>query len=174
MNAESTVFRASRPAVVVAPGGEGARAAAWLLAWPMRLAASPLGRRLLAAVALGVVLVATVGYLYDSPDPARAAGSFRPAGLAVESPATPAAPAAAGRQRAAAPARKTPAAGPAEVAAAWWAARQKVAVDKVQSLQQRRISATETQVLVVAQGAGSQMPSGFVTVRKGPSGWKVP
>ena len=58
-------------------------------------------------------------------------------------------------------------------AAAWWAARQKVAVDKVQSLQQRRISATETQVLVVAQGAGSQMPSGFVTVRKGPSGWKV-
>jgi hypothetical protein len=168
MNAESTVFRASRPAVVVAPGGEGARAAAWLLAWPMRLAASPLGRRLLAAVALGVVLVASVGYLYDSPDPARAAGSFRPAGLAVE-----AHPAPAGRRTAAAPARKAPAPGPAEVAAAWWAARQKVAVDKVQSLQQRRISATETQVLVVAQGAGSQMPSGFVTVRKGPSGWKV-
>ena len=45
MNAESTAFRASRPAVVLAPGGEGARAAAWLLAWPMRLAASPLGRR---------------------------------------------------------------------------------------------------------------------------------
>ena len=87
MNAESTVFRASRPAVVVAPGGEGARAAAWLLAWPMRLAASPLGRRLLVAVALGVVLVATVGYLYDSPDPAAVAGGFRPAGLAVETPA---------------------------------------------------------------------------------------
>ena len=168
MNAESTVFRASRPAVVVAPGGDGARAAAWLLALPMRLAASPLGRRLLAAVALGVVLVATVGYLYDSPDPASASGSFRPAGLAVE------APAAAGRQTAAAPARRTPAPGPAEVAAAWWAARQRVAVDKVRSLQQRRISASETQVLVVAQGAGSRMPSGFVTVRKGPSGWKVP
>src|SRR5829696_1784796 len=159
MNAESTVFRASRPAVVVAPGGDGARAAAWLLALPMRLAATPLGRRLLAAVALGVVLVATVGYLYDSPDPASAAGSFRPAGLAVEAPATPAA---AGRQTAAAPARKTRAPGPAEVAAAWWAARQKVAVDKVRSLQQRRISASETQVLVVAQGAGSRMPSGFV------------
>jgi hypothetical protein len=171
MNAESTVFRASRPAVVVAPGGEGARAAAWLLAWPMRLAATSLGRRLLAAVALGVVLVATVGYLYDSADPARAAGSFRPAGLAVQAKA---APAASGRQTAAAPARKAPAPGPAEVAAAWWAARQKVAVDQVRSLQQRRVSATETQVLVVAQGAGSQMPSGFVTVRKGPSGWKVP
>jgi hypothetical protein len=170
MNAESTVFRASRPAVVVAPGGEGARAAAWLLAWPMRLAASPLGRRLLAAVALGVVLVATVGYLYDSPDPAGAARSFRPAGMAVEAPAAPAA----GRQTAAAPARKAPAAGPAEVAAAWFAARQKVAVDKVQALQQRRVSGTETQVLVMAEAAGSRMPSQFVTVRKGPSGWKVP
>jgi hypothetical protein len=170
MNAESTVFRASRPAVVVAPGGEGARAAAWLLAWPMRLAASPLGRRLLASVALGVVLVATVGYLYDSPDPAGAASSFRAAGIAVEAPAAPAA----GRQAAAAPARKAPAPGPAEVAAAWFAARQKVAVDKVQALQQRRISATETQVLVMAEAAGSRMPSQFVTVRKGPSGWKVP
>jgi hypothetical protein len=171
MNAESTVFRASRPAVVVAPGGEGARAAAWLLAWPMRLAATPLGRRLLAAVVLGVVLVTTVGYLYDSADPARAAGTFRPAGLAVQAKT---APADSGRQTAAAPARKATSPGPAEVAAAWWAARQRVAVDEVRSLQQRRISATETQVLVVAQKAGSQMPSGFVTVRKGPSGWKVP
>jgi hypothetical protein len=170
MNAESTAFRASRPAVVLAPGGEGARAAVWLLAWPMRLAASPLGRRLLAGVVLGVVMVATVGYLYDSPDPAAAASRFRAAGLAAEAPAPPSA---AARQTASAPARKAPAAGPAEVAAAWWAARQKVAVDKVRSLQQRRISATETEVLVVAQAAGSRMPSQFVTVRKGPSGWKV-
>ena len=173
MNAESTVFRASRPAVVVAPGGEGARAAAWLLAWPMRLAASPLGRRVLAAVALGVVLVTTVGYLYDSPDPAAASASLRPAGLTVPAPAAPAARAAS-RQTAAAPARKGPAPGPAQVAAAWFAARQKVAVEKVQSLQQRRVSATETQVLVMAEVAGSRMPSQFVTVRKGPSGWKVP
>jgi hypothetical protein len=166
MNAESTAFRASRPAVV-APGGEGARAAAWLLSWPMRLAATPFGRRLLAAVLLGVVLVASVGYLYDSPDPARAATAISPAGLAVEAPA-------AGPGRvAAAPARKAPAAGPAEVAAAWFAARQKVAMDKVRSLQQRRVSATETKVLVVVEGAGS-MPSRYVTVRKGPSGWKVP
>ena len=47
-------------------------------------------------------------------------------------------------------------------------------MDKVQALQQRRISATETQVLVMAEAAGSRMPSQFVTVRKGPSGWKVP
>jgi hypothetical protein len=48
-----------------------------------------------------------------------------------------------------------------------------VAMDKVRSLQQRRVSATETRVLVVAEGGGS-MPSQYVTVRKGPSGWKVP
>src|SRR4029453_7433334 len=83
MNAESTVFRASRPAVVVAPGGEGARAAAWLLAWPMRLAATPMGRRLLAAVVLAVVAVATVSYLYGSPHRPREAVAFRPAGPAA-------------------------------------------------------------------------------------------
>ena len=170
MNAESTAFRASRPAVVLAPGGEGARAAVWLLSWPMRLAASALGRRLLAAVVLGVVMVGAVGYLYDSPDPAGAASRFRAAGLAAEAPAAPSRTV---RQTASAPARKGPAPGPAEVAAAWWAARQKVAVDRVRSLQQRRISATETQVLVVAQAAGSRMPSQYVTVRKGPSGWTV-
>ena len=67
MNAESTVFRASRPAVVVAPGGEGARAAAWLLAWPMRLAATPMGRRLLVAATLAVVAVVSV----EVPSPNR-------------------------------------------------------------------------------------------------------
>ncbi|HJW58091.1 MAG TPA: hypothetical protein VJ931_00530, partial [Actinomycetota bacterium] len=86
MNAESTVFRASRPAVVVAPGGEGARAAAWLLAWPMRLAATPMGRRLLVAATLAVVAVVSVGWLYDSADPATAARTFRAAGLAAAGP----------------------------------------------------------------------------------------
>jgi hypothetical protein len=169
MNAESPAFRASRPAVL-APGGEGARAAAWLLSWPMRLAATPMGRRLLGALVLGVVLVSSVGYLYDSPDPAKASTGLSPVVVAVEAPPAKAP----GRQAAAAPARRTPAPGPAEVAAAWWAARQKVPVDKVQPLQQRRISPTETQVLVVAQAAGSRMPSQFVTVRKGAAGWRVP
>jgi hypothetical protein len=58
------------------------------------------------------------------------------------------------------------------VAAAWWAARQRVAVDKVRSLQQRRISATELQVLVIAED-GPRMPSDYVTVRRTASGWKV-
>jgi hypothetical protein len=173
MNAESTVFRASRPAVVIAPGGEGARAAAWLLAWPMRLAATPLGRRLLVAATLAVVAVVTVGWLYEVADPPGAAATFRPAGLGVAGPADGAA-AAADHHQAAAPVRGKQSRSPADVAAAWWAARQRVAADKVRSLQQRRISATETQVLVVAEGSGSRMPSEYVTVRKGPDGWAVP
>ncbi|HEV3503880.1 MAG TPA: hypothetical protein VG637_01180, partial [Actinomycetes bacterium] len=72
------------------------------------------------------------------------------------------------------PVRAKKASTPAEVAAAWWAARQNVPVDKVRPLQQRKVSAKEIQVLVVAEGVGSRMPSEYVTVRKGSSGWKVP
>jgi hypothetical protein len=171
MNAESTVFRASRPAVVVAPGGEGARAAAWLLAWPMRLAATPMGRRLLAAVVLAVVAVATVSYLYGSADRPREAVAFRPAGLAAS---TPTGDATTARQTAASPVRAKPAATAADAAAAWFAARQGVAADKVRPLQQRKVKANEVQVLVMAEAAGAKMPSRYVTVRKGPSGWTVP
>jgi hypothetical protein len=169
MNAESTVFRASRPAVVVAPGGDGLRLAAWLLSLPLRVASTPLGRRLLAATALAVVLVAAVGLMYDSADPPRVAASFRPAGLAKDAGAV-----GSGRQTAAAPVRAKRSAGPGEVAAAWFAARQRVPVDQVRSLQQRRISATRTEVLVVAEAGGARMPSGYVTVRKGAAGWTVP
>jgi hypothetical protein len=169
MHAESTLFRSSRPAVVVVPGGEGVRLAAWVLAVPLRLAATPLGRRVVAAAALAVVLVATVGFLYDTADPPRLAATFRPAGLAADAPGP-----GGDRRTAASPdrGRRTP--GPTEVAAAWFAERQRLAVDKVRSLQQRRVSKSETQVLVVAEAGGSRMPSQYVTVRKGPGGWKVP
>ena len=171
MNAESTVFRASRAAVVVAPGGEGARAAAWLLAWPMRLAATPVGRRLLAAAVLAVLAVSCVGYLYNSADQPREAVAFRPAGLAASTPTRDATTA---RQTAASPVRAKPAATAAEVAAAWFAARQSVPAAKVRPLQQRKVKANEVEVLVIAEAGGANMPSHYVTVRKGPSGWKVP
>jgi hypothetical protein len=170
MNAESTVFRSSRPAVVVAPGGEGVRLAAWVLALPMRLAGTVMGRRLVAAAALAMVLVATVGFLYDSADPPRAAGRFEPAaGVASEGGA----PGSARRTAAAAPAREQRGAGPGGVAAAWFAASQRLAADKVRALQQRRLGPAEVQVLVVAEAAGASMPSEYVTVRKGAAGWEV-
>jgi hypothetical protein len=174
MNAESTVFRSSRSAVVLSPGGEGARAAAWLLAWPMRLAGTVMGRRVLVAVALAVTAVATVGWLYDSADSPRAVAAVGPAALAnAKAAAGGAGDPAAGRRSSAAPARAK-AASAAQAAAAWWAARQKVALDKVQALGQRRVSRTEVQVLVMAEAGGSRMPSRYVTVRKGADGWKVP
>jgi hypothetical protein len=136
----------------------------------MRLAATPLGRRLLAAVVLAVVAVAAVGYLYDSADRPREAVAFRPAGLATS---TPTGDATTARQTAASPVRAK-AATAAEVAAAWFAARQGVAADKVRPLQQRTVKTNEVQVLVMGEAAGSKMPTRYVTVRKGPSGWKVP
>jgi hypothetical protein len=169
MNAESTVFRSSRPVVAVpGVGGEGARAAAWLLALPMRLAVTPLGRRLLVAATLALVAVVSVGYLYDSADQSRVAGSFRPAGMAKA-----AGSGSVGGRTTASPHRAKRPAGPAEVAAAWFAARMKVRPEQVRSLQQRRLSANERQVLVVAEAGGSRMPSRYVTVRKGAAGWKV-
>ena len=86
------------------PRRRGRRAAAWLLAWPMRLAATPMGRRLLVAATLAVVAVVSVGWLYDSADPATAARTFRPAGMAAAGrPASP--PAARARRRRCGPRR---------------------------------------------------------------------
>jgi hypothetical protein len=170
MNAESTVFRSSRPAVVVAPGGDGARLAAWVLSWPMRLAATAMGRRLLAAAALAMVLVAAVGFLYETADPPGAAATFRPAGGVAAGAEAPGA----ARQAAAAPARAQRSLKPADAAAAWFAASRKLAADKVRALGARRLSPTEIEVLVVAETSGASMPSQYVTVRKGPSGWEVP
>jgi hypothetical protein len=134
-----------------------------------------MGRRLLVAVALAVTAVATVGWLYDSADSPKAMAAVGPAGLSSTQAAAAGAAdePAATKQSNAAPARAK-AANAAQAAVAWWAARQKVAVDKVQALGQRRLSRTEVQVLVMAEAGGSRMPSRYVTVRKGADGWKVP
>jgi pyruvate/2-oxoglutarate dehydrogenase complex dihydrolipoamide acyltransferase (E2) component len=164
MNAESTFVRPSRP-TVVAPGGDGARLAALVLALPMRVAATPLGRRALAAAAIAVVLVTWVGMLYDQPDRA-AAGRLPAVHAAASRPAAPAAKA----TKPAAAAKRSTAAAAGQAAAAWFAEQQRIAVDRVRALQERRVSATERQVLVVAD-AGAKLPSAYVTVRKGRDGW---
>jgi len=167
MNAESTFVRSSRPAVGAAPGADGLRLAVLVLALPLRLAATALGRRLLAAVVLSAVLVTAVALLYrHADDPARAPASLRAANVAAAGPA----PAGGRGARATRSAR---AARPEDAAAAWFAEQQRVAVDRVRTLQQRRISAKERQVLVVAEVSGDRMPSAYVTVRKGAGGWAV-
>jgi hypothetical protein len=162
MNAESTYVRPvrPRPTLVPTPGGEGAHLAAAVLALPLRVAATPLGRRVLAAVTIAVLLVSLVGALYDHTDRPGAAAAGALAG----------AQATASRQAAPAASRRT-AAAPASAAAAWFAGRQRVALDRVRALQQRRVSASERQVLVVAEAGAAKLPSAYVTVRKGPDGW---
>jgi hypothetical protein len=166
MNAESTYVRPARPRPTAVPGGgEGVHLAALVLALPLRVAATPLGRRVLAAATIAVVLVSLVGALYDHTDRPSAAGALAGA-QATASRQASAAPRA---SRSPAPAKR--AGGAAEAAAAWFAGKQRVAVDRVRALQQRRVSATERQVLVVAEAGSSKLPSAYVTVRKGPNGW---
>jgi len=168
MNAESTYVRPTRPRpTIVSPGGDGARLAALVLALPMRVAATPLGRRLLAAATIAVVLVSLVGALYDHTDrPGTAAALAGAHATASRQAAT-----ATGRRAAVSPAATKRTGGPAEAAAAWFAGKQRVALDHVRALQQRRVSANERQVLVVAEAGASKVPSAYVTVRKGPDGW---
>jgi hypothetical protein len=165
MNAESTFVRPSRP-TVVAPGGDGARLAAMVLALPLRLAANPLGRRALAAVAITVLLVTWVGVLYDQPDRAPSADRL----AAVNASASRGTPTAA-RRPASPPGAAKRSAGAGQAAAAWFADRQGVAVEQVRALQDRPLSATERRVLVVAEAGGAKLPSAYVTVRKGRDGW---
>jgi hypothetical protein len=165
MNAESTFVRPSRP-TVVAPGGEGARLAGMVLALPMRVAATPLGRRALAAAAIAVVLVTWVGALYEQADrPAsadRLAAVHASASRGTEPPA---------RRPDSSPVAAKRTAGAGEAAAAWFADRQGVAVERVRALQDQPVSATERRVLVVAEAGGAKLPSAYVTVRKGRDGW---
>jgi hypothetical protein len=168
MNAESTYVRPARPhPTLVPPSGDGTHLAALVLALPMRVAATPLGRRLIAAATIAVVLVSLVGALYDQADRPRGAGALASA-QATASRRAAAAPAGRGT---AAPAAKVTAGAAGEAAAAWFAGQQRIARDRVRALGERQLSATERKVLVVADAGASKLPSAYVVVRKGPDGW---
>jgi hypothetical protein len=168
MHAESTYVRPARPGpTVVPPAGEGIHLAALVLALPMRVAATPLGRRVIAAATIAVVLVSLVGALYDHADGQGTAGALGGARAAASRQA--AAPP--GRRTAAPAAVKVTAGGAGDAAAAWFAGQQRIARDRVRALGERQLSATERQVLVVADAGASKLPSAYVVVRKGPNGW---
>jgi hypothetical protein len=169
MNAESTYVRPARPRpTLVPPAGDGSGLALQVLALPMRVAATPLGRRLIATAAIAVVLVSLVGALYDQPDRPATTGALAGARPAASRQTAPSAP---GRAAAAPPAAKATAGGAGEAAAAWFAGQQRIARDQVRALAERQVSATERQVLVVADAGAAKLPSAYVVVRKGPNGW---
>jgi hypothetical protein len=170
MNAESTYVRPARPrpTLVPPPAGDGTRLAAVVLALPMRIAATPLGRRVIATATIAVVLLVVVGALYDHADRPRTAGALAGAQATASRKPAPATP---GRGTAPPAAAKGTAGGAGEAAAAWFAGQQRIARDRVRALGQRQLSATEREVLVVAEAGASKLPTAYVVVRKGPNGW---
>jgi len=136
---------------------------------PVRVLATSLGRRLAAATVLSVALVVMVSSLYSHADGPAAAAS----GALRAAPAAAARPAAGGARAAASPAATRAAERPQDVAMAWFARQKRVAADRVQALQQQRISATVTRVLVMAEIGPADMPTAFVTVRRDGASWKV-
>ena len=174
MNAHATAVRRARPGVAgLAPGdadtlGLGTRAAAQLMLLPLRLLASQLGRRLTAVAVLMLLLGSFVSTLYDHADAPAAGSRLR----AVAVPAALERTADVHRTTAGAVVRQV-GQRPDEVAAEWFARSQHVALDKVQPLQQRRVNSSTTVVLVMADAGKGRMPTAYVTVRLGKSGWAV-
>jgi hypothetical protein len=161
--------------VVGLAGGLGRRA--------LGAATGETGRRLARAAALTVALAVLVGALYDRGDVPTAAA--QPGVVAAEGSGAPggSGPQARAAARRADPdgqgglrGRTRPAAvgeRPADVAAAWYAARHGAARGKVKPLQQDRLSAREVRVLVLADLGHGRLRTALVRVRRGPDGWRV-
>lgn len=187
MNAEATAVRDTKAIGAPVPGRWSAapsdaaiRAVMSLGLVPLRLLATRMGRRLVATAVLSIALVGAVSALYDHADspatlqrplnavPAAASkpADGKAAGAVKGSAAHQAAPTAAAASR--------PAKSPRDAAVAWYAQRAGVSPDRVQALQQQRVNATTTKVLVMAEVNRTDMASAFVTVKRAGSGWKVP
>ncbi len=184
MNAEATAVRNAERMATRVPGRWSAppsdvavRAAAKLMLAPLRLLATPMGRRLAATTVLSVALVGAVNSLYEHADgPAvtvqRAlhavpAAASKPAAAAIGETAD-----ASGRPSAATAPRA--AKRPEDAAAAWYARQEGVPPSRVHALQRQRVSATVTRVLVMAEVSATDMPTTFVDVKRDGEGWKVP
>jgi hypothetical protein len=143
--------------------------------WVVAAATGETGRRVARAVALTVVLAMLVTALYDHGEAPRAA-----AAPSVDAPAVGPGRQPARRKDPAPPGglrgrdRATPVGEqPANVAADWFAARHGVARARVKPLQQDRLSAAETRVLILADRGHGRLETALVRVRLGPDGWRV-
>ena len=143
--------------------------------WVVAAAGGETGRRLVRAVALTAALAVLVTVLYDQGEVPRAAAApavDEPAGAARGHTVRGQDPGDHGGLRG----RTRPAPvgeRPAEVAAAWYAARHGAARSKVKALQQDRLSAREVRVLVLADLGPGRLRTALVRVRRGPDGWRV-
>jgi hypothetical protein len=103
-------------------------------------------------------------------DAGSAADPARPGGGRAEGATSAGRAASAAGER---PAKVKRPARPAEIAAAWYAARHKLPRSRVRPLQQDRVSARQVRVLVLAEAANGKLRTALVRVRLGPGGWEV-
>jgi hypothetical protein len=182
MNAEATAVRDTKAIGTPIPGRWSAgpsdaaiRAVMSLGLVPLRLLATRMGRRLAATALLSIALVGAVSALYDHADrPATLQRPLNAVPAAASKPAASRAAGAAGQAAPAAAAVSRPAKSPGDAAVAWYAQRARVSHDRVRALQQQRVNATTTKVLVMADVSQTDMATAFVTVKRSGSGWKVP
>jgi hypothetical protein len=188
MNAEATALRDTKRIGAPVPGRWSAppsdtaiRTVVSLGLVPLRLLGTRIGRRVVATAVLSLLLVGAVSALYDHADSPNS--TPRPLNSATAAAAAkPAGGKAAGLTRGAAASGQTLAsvavAGLAKdarsAAVAWYAKRLRVSPDRVQALQEQRVNGTTTNVLVMAQVSETNVPTAFVTVKRGAGGWKVP
>jgi hypothetical protein len=175
--------------VLAAVRGRLPRAVGWLgglasaVGWRLwAVARGEAAERLGRLAAITVTLAVLVAVLYEHGDVPTAAA--RPA---AADPRVAAAPATPGRAEARPGRRAAPggdrgatgerpvrrAAKPAQVAAAWYAARHRLPARRVRPLQQDRLSARRVRVLVLADAGNGHLRTALVEVRLGPSGWEV-
>ena len=184
MNAEATAVRDTKRIGAAVPGRWSAppsdaavRAVVKLGLMPLRLLATPMGRRLAATGVLSLALVGAVSSLYDHAD-GPAATVQRPLNAvpaaASKPAATPAKQASTSERTSAAVAAPRATARPEDAATAWYAQRKGVPPNRVHALQRQRVSATVTKVMVMAEVSATELPTDFVTVKRDGDGWKVP
>jgi hypothetical protein len=148
-------------------------------------AGSQTGRRLGRAAALTLALAVLVVTLYERGEVPTAAAQPAVAGTAGGATGAPATRTRQDRARARnleehgglrgrpRPTRVGERGRPAEVAAAWYAARHGVPAAKVRPLQQDRLSARAVRVLVLADLGDGRLRTALVRVQQGPTGWSV-
>jgi hypothetical protein len=188
MNAEATAVSDTKAIGRAIPGrwpapppDAAVRAVVALGLVPLRLLATRMGRRLMAATVLSIVLVGAVSALYDHADgPATLQRTLNAAPAAASKPAPSgqvagaAKGATSGKASLASVAASRPAKDARSAAVAWYAKRVGVAADRVQALQEQRINATTIRVLVMAQVSQTNVPTALLTVKRARGGWKVP
>lgn len=189
MNAEATavgdtkaIGRAIPRRWPAPPSDAAVRTVAALGLVPLRLLGTRMGRRLMAATVLSILLVGAVSALYDHADgPATLQRALNAAPAAASKPARNGRAAGAakgtatsGKASLASVAAALPAKDARSAAVAWYAKRVGVAPDRVQALQEQRVNATTIKVLVMAQVSQTNVPTAFLTVKRAGGGWKVP